>query len=177
VKSLFLVNCQAVRRYGLYGDDYFEGSVARNGKVFIMNPIMIESGTDALILSGSDGIIYVVNPYFFRCQSLISFPLYHENLTVIFINATLSLVETKTWYRSYIPNGVKLVMINTTFTLLEFIYCKGIIETYPLPLFVSLLKDTIKVFWKVLASLLAIIIIPPAVVNFIIHRVVNNEGT
>jgi hypothetical protein len=177
VKSLFLVNCQAIRKHGLYGDDYFEGSVARNGKVFIMNPIMIESGTDALILSGSDGIIYVVNPYFFRCQSLISFSLYHENLTVIFINATLSLVETKTWYRSYIPNGVKLVMINTTFTLLEFIYCKGIIETYPLPLFVSLLKDTIKVFWKVLASLLAIIIIPPAVVNFIIHRVVNNEET
>jgi hypothetical protein len=177
VESLFIVNCQATRKHKLYGDDYFEGSVARNGKVFIMNSAMIGSGADALLLSGRDGVVYVVNPYFFKSQSLISFYSYYENLTVIFINTTLSLVETKTWYRSYIPYGVKLVLINTTFTLLEFIYCKGTIETYPLPLFISLLKDTIKVFWKVLIVILAFIFVPPVVVNFIIRKVVNNERT
>jgi len=176
VESLFIVNCQAIREYGLYGDDYFEGSVAKNGRVFIINSAMIGSGTDALLFSGGNGgVIYVVNPYFSRCQSLVSIHNPCENLTVVFINASLSLVETKTWYRSYIPHGVKLVLINTTLTLLEFIWIKGTIESYPMPLFITLFKDTIKVFWKILVSLLAIILVPPIVINFFIHKVVNDE--
>jgi len=168
VESLYIVQCKALRKAGFYGDDYVEGSIMDNGKLFIINTTFIGSGTDALHFSGKNATVYVVNPIFFLNQNLVLITEPWNNLTIIFVNGSLSLVETETWYLSYIPQGVKLILINTTITLLELLRFSGIIETYPLPLPLTLIYGTVKAFWKLLLILFVIIFGLPLLLRYFI---------
>ena len=166
---LYLVNTKCLRAPGLTSDDYYEGAVRNDGEVYIINPVAIGSATEVIGACGN-GSVYVVNPHFRNNMGLfLFFSCGTQRLNVIVINGSASTAETRTWYRSLVPRGVKLVLLNTTVTPIDFTLKGGQIETLPYPLPLALVVSSLRVYNK-LMLLVAVPLFLTLVVRLLVRR-------
>lgn len=169
VKTLYLIMPKAIREEGMYGDDYFEGNAIEGGEIYVFEPTATSSGTEAFILGGGNFTFYIVKPKFYKNQGLFSFT-NPNNLTLIIVNGSLSLIETSTWYRSIITHGVRMILICSRVTLLDFYTQGGIIESLPEPLWLVIVVSSMQDYGALLFLTIIIFVVPTSIMKYIIRR-------